>query len=99
MLRVLFSASCGIIMLKGVRKMKLWMKLAGTALIMAAAAVCAASAIGGIASAAEPGAGAQVAPKRVAPPKAEALAQAPRREVPVGEKTAAYTAMKSRPFW
>ena len=32
--------------------MKLWMKLAGTALIMAAAAVCAASAIGGIASAA-----------------------------------------------
>ena len=34
--------------------MKLWMKLAGTALLAGTAAVCAAAAIGGIASAAEP---------------------------------------------
>ena len=33
--------------------MKLWMKLAGTALLAGTAAVCAAAAIGGIASAAE----------------------------------------------
>ena len=39
--------------------MKLWMKLAGTALVMAAAAACAASAIGGIASAAGAGTAAQ----------------------------------------
>ena len=45
------------------------------------------------------GAGEVVTSSSWASPKAEAMAQAPRREVPVGEKAAQYSAISIHPFW